>query len=1509
MRVIIKWRFLLKLGVALLATSTAIHFVHRWQVRKQVGAFLHQADLARDVATHEQEVGNFKRAIAEQEREMGYLHKYLTARPDDLDVRERLARLMCQTAKGSRQLLEAFFVLEDVLRRDPARDNLRRFTIDFAMDPRLQLYNEARGHIEILIQKKSVDADLEAFLAQCLIGAREYENAAKQYAKVLANYEQLAVFKLTDQTLAELVSENVPEAVLAKISLLKNKEFSRGDFKWEIDKVLKTDETEKFQSLILRYAKKAADKSDTSGNRRSNPVDAYEGLALALRQHLNKPREADDTIKRMLNENEQDFNAHLIAANYSREFGKPVEAEARVKKALQLAPQELAVLLAATDVERTRGRRLARERSWLAAAIAFQISKGYLTRGLDLYPQAPGIYLAMASVEAELRHVSAAMAVIHKGLEAIPNSPDLMIGLMEYQFRAGDIAGATETVENLRERGLQSELVDYERARVLILKEEWLAAATAFELIIPKLQQNPRLFREANLFLGRCYEQIGENDRRLIAFSKALPLTVTDSLWLPAMFGIAEAQTALGQPGEALKTYRKMKDWAASAWISVARLEMILALQSPEGKRDWTATEEAVSMAEKAIAENLISDSTEVKLLRVRLTHYNRTPTDARKLLEELKTQRPKESAVWIEIAMQDVRENNPQKAISTLAAGEKEIGDSLEFRLVRAELWAIVKEPEFATKIAGLAAEREKFTLPAQCRLLRGLAELATAAGAGGVAGQLWEDLARAKPFDLGVHLILFDRAASTGNASAMEEALTKIQQIDGDDGQSTRLARAILLIERSKAMNDRALREEALALLNALERERVGRRHAGRVALGQGLIYDLNGNIDAALEKYRQAIALGEPNPQALRRVMELLSTKKQFAEAMDIFQKLPVSSASGADVQRLAAEVSLQTDKWKEAIEFATKAVPENSKNYRDQIWLGRMYWSVGDRKKPETMFRNATELAPDVLDSWLILMQYLVSTGQKDEAAKVFDLAKDKVKKTERSIFLALAYTQLEQADKAIDAYKQARAENPNDVRILMAEAEYLLQIGRLANAREGYQRVIALPLASAFDKAFARQRFALAVAADPDYAIARTAIDLLGSDALGSPTGSETPGQRRSRAVILALQKDRASKLEAIRLLEDNPEGCSPNEYYLLARLYDAVGNKKRVRVVMSDLLKSDKNKLPLYTTFFALWLIRENEIREAEEWVGHVIKADPDSLPTAELKARLAAAKKDIAGARAAILPKADTPGAQLGLIARVCEELGLYDDSERLLKKFVEQNKEKEPRVALALAAYYGRRGQTADALRICEESRPKLLATAVCEVAIQVLYRTTTPTAGDLIKVAGWLEEATEKSQGKERAILLQLMASLRNLQNDYAGSADLYRQAIAANDRDVLAMNNLAYLLSARENQHDAALELIAQAKNVIGPTNPTLLGTEALIWLNKSEPQKALELIKIVVAEAPSGSAYFHLAQVEHALKHDLEAKYAWRRAGELGLRVGDLHPLERSSYEMIAALFK
>src|SRR4051794_12655320 len=123
MRLRLKWWFIAKVALVVVVAAVAVHLVHQRQVRQQTGAFLHQADLARDAGNPEAEARHLKR--------------YLLARPDDLDARERLGRVLVGNAKGGKQLLDAYLILDDLLRRDPGRADLRRFVIDVTMRPQI----------------------------------------------------------------------------------------------------------------------------------------------------------------------------------------------------------------------------------------------------------------------------------------------------------------------------------------------------------------------------------------------------------------------------------------------------------------------------------------------------------------------------------------------------------------------------------------------------------------------------------------------------------------------------------------------------------------------------------------------------------------------------------------------------------------------------------------------------------------------------------------------------------------------------------------------------------------------------------------------------------------------------------------------------------------------------------------------------------------------------------------------------------------------------------------------------------------------------------------------------------------------------------------------------------------------------------------------------------------------------------------------------------------------------
>src|SRR5262249_31758790 len=128
-------------------------------------------------------------------------------------------------------------------------------------------------------------------------------------------------------------------------------------------------------------------------------------------------------------------------------------------------------------------------------------------------------------------------------------------------------------------------------------------------------------------------------------------------------------------------------------------------------------------------------------------------------------------------------------------------------------------------------------------------------------------------------------------------------------------------------------------------------------------------------------------------------------------------------------------------------------------------------------------------------------------------------------------------------------------------------------------------------------------------------------------------------------------------------------------------------------------------------------------------------------------------------------------------------------------------------------------------------------------------------------------------------------------------------LYRQVLEKERNHGLALNNLAWLLALAEKQPAAALELIQRAEQRYGPV-PELVDTRSVFEVLLGQGQQAVRDLEEVVADAPTATHYFHLAQAQVAAGNRKAAEAAWEKANSLGLKAGDLHPLEQPGYNKL-----
>ena len=164
----------------------------------------------------------------------------------------------------------------------------------------------------------------------------------------------------------------------------------------------------------------------------------------------------------------------------------------------------------------------------------------------------------------------------------------------------------------------------------------------------------------------------------------------------------------------------------------------------------------------------------------------------------------------------------------------------------------------------------------------------------------------------------------------------------------------------------------------------------------------------------------------------------------------------------------------------------------------------------------------------------------------------------------------------------------------------------------------------------------------------------------------------------------------------------------------------------------------------------------------------------------------------------------------------------------------------------------------------------------------------------------VQTWLEGAIRKKP--DSLYLLVARADLLDACGDYEGSVRTYRDLLERNPNNVLALNNLSWLLAIHDNRGDEALKLIDQAIEIVGPVGD-LLDTQASVYLVLGRADEAIKKLEEAGHQNQTPARLFHLTQAyEKAGRHDA-ARDTWMKATkEMLLKEKALHPLERADFQ-------
>jgi putative PEP-CTERM system TPR-repeat lipoprotein len=630
---------------------------------------------------------------------------------------------------------------------------------------------------------------------------------------------------------------------------------------------------------------------------------------------------------------------------------------------------------------------------------------------------------------------------------------------------------------------------------------------------------------------------------------------------------------------------------------------------------------------------------------------------------------------------------------------------------------------------------------------------------------------------------------------------------------------------------------REEAARRLEAMQQ--VAPKHPQTLYLVALQSYQEK-KFAAAREAIQQQLKLVPDNVPGMQLAGVVEFELKSYAQAEAYLVKVLHQAPDAALARRvlLASYVRTgQTDKAMEALRGAGDRIDNDSEML---ALAGQVYLQAGDAKKAQEFLAKASRLDPNNSRKATSLALSHLAGGDADMAFSELDRIAASDTASTADLALIAAHVLRGEFDQALAAVAALEKKLPNDALPQYLRGSTLLAKRDLPGARASFTRALAInpgyfPAAASLanldvlDKKpeDARKRFDAVLAADPKNMQAMLALAELrarnggGTDevaALIDKAVAANPTEPMPRLALIshylrAKEEKRAvaAAQEALAALPDRPD------------VLDAAGQAQRLAGDTNQALAS-YNKLAALQPDSPLPYLRMAEVNVAAKNNDAALQSLGKAL----------AIKPDLVDAQRGII--------QLHLAAgRVAEALAVAHEVQKQRPKdpigFVLEGDAQASRKAWkeAAAAYRAGMKQT-DAPQPVARLHAALVAAGSRDEADKL--------------TAAWM-----RAHPKD-AIVRTYLAEGATARKDYAVATQLYREALEAQPKNPLLLNNLAWV--AAQERDPKAIEY-AETANQLAPNRPEIMDTLGTLLVAKGDTTRGVDLLQQAADLAPAQGA--------------------------------------------------
>ncbi|MGE3817934.1 MAG: tetratricopeptide repeat protein [Isosphaeraceae bacterium] len=1212
------------------------------------------------------------------------------------------------------------------------------------------------------------------------------------------------------------------------------------------------------------------------------PGDVEGAVRLAALYHsrLNDDAKAaavlDRAVAATASQPKANAQALLARAQFVIETGGDSEtAEADLDKALAVDPEN-------PEVRMTAARAALKRRDTLTARKHLQAIPESFRSGLNYRLLEGLIALTDRQPEEAIRTWRAGL------VESGGANAELTWRLAQILLEVGRIEEARTLIEQCRRlEGEESPRYRYLVGLAHLKSNQPNEAIREFEAVRYKI--DPMLESQLQYALGQAYEGTRNTAKALEAYQRA---TVVSRDWNAPWLAAASLELAT-DPAQAKATLRKglaLNPTDSRLLGSLARLLWSEQLKLPLAERRWAEVERILADARK-----FAPGDPDVALIQAEYLGAIGKPEEALGLLEAAAKLRPEAPELWLALASAAVRRTELGEALNWLDQGIAAAGPQAGFFITRATI--LVMKGDVTKGRDALVEGLQKCPSTQHPLLWKTLGELYQARRdlpSARAAFQAWAKLQPENP-DPWIALVLV--AIDEGDEANIASAIESIRKVTGEKSHYWRYVRfEDLLRDRENEPPDPARDAKRLDEAEKLVDEI--RRDDPQPPLGlvlRGRLLQARGKIDEAIAAYREAVERNG-GAAALNPLLALLVKEKREGDLDRLRQSYP---GGPVEFDRLAAVQALRAGDKDRAEQLAAMAAQGDPQGVDLQTWRAEVLQALGKPEEAERALAALVERKPAEPAPWLKLLMLQVVQGRKAEALATVDRMRSKVKTDYPELLWAQCYRAAGDFARANESYDAALRRWPNDLGVTLSAVGFFQQSGQLDRA----DAVLRSVLAKDPSNALAKRKLAESLASRTGNREAWTeALKIIGPET----QPDDLPDDLMTRAKIYAQSSAGPDRRKAIAILENlvaELPGLDP-AHDLLARLLYAEGEKSKALDQIAKVANGPR-PTPDAVLFLAALLLERNDLDAAEVQIDRLARSAPDSLPVAELRSRVLAARGKLGEAAAplesafAALPEGPSALDSGTKIVRALLGVNQVEAAERVARKLAESSTRGRCMLAELLASQ-GKSDEAAAELETAAKAGDPASAGGTA-----LTLAATRPTETRWLDLADrHLGQAVEKSPGS--VPLLEKIALVRHLQNRYEDEISTYKSMIEKNPANFLFLNNMAWTLAIHLGKPDQAIDWADQAVAKAGP-KPEILDTRGVILTRLNRTDEAIRDLEAAVAESPSPSFLFHLA-LAYQKKGDLDQARVHRdRALEAGFTPTGLQEPERADWDAVKDL--